>query len=88
MTSKATGKATGKAAENKPNTIEPSSQPTSHTDGVNIGCRDDGTVFLQFFSTIPGRLIENHRTMMSKAVSEKLIEVLCSTLEYYPVKPD
>jgi hypothetical protein len=61
-------------------------QPTTHTDGVHMGCRDDGSVFLQLFSDTPNKLIENHRTMMSAEAVTRVIDVLCDTLNYYPEK--
>lgn len=61
-------------------------QPTTHTDGIHMGCRQDGSVYLQLFSDTPEKLIENHRTMMSAEVVTRMIDVLCDTLDYYPEK--
>lgn len=60
--------------------------PTAFTDGVNIACRKDGAVLLQFISSTPDAIIENFRTIMTKDGVIELIKDLADSLDYYPVK--
>jgi hypothetical protein len=72
--------------DKKEKKIDYINQPTSHTDGINVGCRLEGSIYLQLFSDAPDRLIENHRTLMSRDVAIKLIDILCGALDHYPEK--
>ena len=60
--------------------------PTTFTDGVNIGCRSDGGILLQFVSETPDFYVENHRTVMTKEGITEFIESLCAAIDYYPEK--
>jgi hypothetical protein len=75
-----------KKSKTLPKKVEQSSLPTSHTDGVNIGVRGDGLVFLQLFSETPVCSIENHRTMMRREAAILLIDALAGALDHYPQK--
>lgn len=61
--------------------------PTAFTDGVNIACRVDGCVLLQFISDTPAVAIENFRTIMTRENVIQLINNLAKTLNHYPT-PD
>jgi len=61
--------------------------PTSFTDGFKIAIdKEHSMLLLQLLSATPEAVIENHRTKMSKAGVVKLIEALCSAIDYYPNK--
>lgn len=64
-----------------------SNTPTAFTDGVNIACRIDGCVLLQFISETPSVVIENFRTIMNKDNAIQLIDNLAKALSHYPT-PD
>ncbi len=55
--------------------------PTSFTDGINIGCRSDGMVFMQFYTDGPEATVESHRTMMTRACAENLAKSLKKALD-------
>jgi len=68
--------------------IKYSNTPTAFTDGVNIACRVDGSLLLQFISQTPDVWIENFRTVMGKEEIIELINDLASAVDYYPVKKE
>lgn len=64
-----------------------SNDPTSHTDAVHIAAKKSGDlVLMQFFSYIPNRIIENHRTMITLDNVKELIDDLAEMVDYYPIK--
>lgn len=64
-----------------------SNTPTAFTDNVNIACRIDGCVLLQFISDTPAIAFENFRTIMNKDNAIQLIDNLAKSLNHYPT-PD
>lgn len=70
-----------------PKMLHLSNTPTAFTDGVNIACRVDGCVLLQFISETPAVAIENFRTMMNRDNAIQLIDNLAKSLNHYPT-PD
>lgn len=70
-----------------PKMLHLSNTPTAFTDGVNIACRVDGCVLLQFISETPAVAIENFRTMMNRDNAIQLIDNLAKSLNHYPM-PD
>ena len=64
-----------------------SNTPTAFTDGVNIACRVDGCVLLQFISDTPAVAIENFRTIMNRDNAIQFIDNLAKSLNHYPT-PD
>jgi hypothetical protein len=60
--------------------------PTAFTDGVNIACRTDGGILLQFISTTPDAIHENFRTIMTKEGAIEFIDDLADSLDHYPIK--
>ncbi len=64
-----------------------SNTPTAFTDGINIACRIDGCVLLQFISDTPAVAIENFRTIMNRDNAIQLIDNLAKSLNHYPT-PD
>jgi hypothetical protein len=64
-----------------------SNTPTAFTDGVNVACRIDGCVLLQFISDTPTIAFENFRTIMNKDNAIQLIDNLAKALNHYPT-PD
>ena len=75
--------------QNKPVTkmMHVSNTPTAFTDGVNIACRIDGCVLLQFISDTPAIAFENFRTIMNRDNAIQLIDNLAKSLNHYPT-PD
>jgi hypothetical protein len=67
-----------------PKMLHLSNTPTSFTDGINIACRIDGCVLLQFISDTPAVAIENFRTIMNRDNAIQLIDNLAKSLKYYP----
>lgn len=67
-------------------TLHSTHTATSFTDGVNIACRSDGGVLLQFISETPDFFIDNHRTVLTKEGATELIDNLCDAIDYYPTK--
>jgi hypothetical protein len=67
-----------------PKMLHLSNTPTAFTDGVNIACRVDGCVLLQFISETPAVAIENFRTMMNRDNAIQLIDNLAKSLNHYP----
>jgi hypothetical protein len=59
---------------------------TAFSDIAQVAIRNDDIVYLQFFSDTPDAIIENFRTMMTKNNATKLLDILATTLDYYPVK--
>ncbi|WP_027360576.1 hypothetical protein [Desulforegula conservatrix] len=74
--------------KNLSDNIKYSNIPTAFTDGVNIACRVDGSLLLQFISQTPDVWLENFRTVMGKEEIIELINDLASAIDYYPVKID
>ncbi len=69
------------------NKITYSNTPTTFSDGVNIACRIDGSLLLQFISQTPDVWFENFRTVMGKDEIVEFIDDLASAIDYYPSKP-
>ena len=67
-----------------PKMLHLSNTPTAFTDGINIACRVDGCVLLQFISDTPAVAIENFRTIMNRDNAIQLIDNLAKSLNYYP----
>ena len=67
-----------------PKMLHLSNTPTAFTDGVNIACRVDGCVLLQFISETPAVAIENFRTIMNRDNAIQLIDNLAKSLNHYP----
>ena len=61
-----------------------SNLPTTFTDAVNIACRVDGCVLLQFISDTPAMAFENFRTVMTRDNAVQFIDNLARILEHYP----
>ena len=66
--------------------IRLSDTPTIFTDGVNIACRMDGGILLQFISETPDIIIENFRTVMVKDEAIEFLNNLAIALEHYPTE--
>jgi len=58
--------------------------PTSTTDAVRTAKRQDGSVMMQFISDAPDFQVENHRTVISSGLLERVIDTLCQVTDYYP----
>jgi hypothetical protein len=67
-----------------PKMLHLSNTPTAFTDGINIACRIDGCVLLQFISDTPAVAIENFRTIMNRDNAIQLIDNLAKSLNHYP----
>jgi hypothetical protein len=67
-----------------PKMLHLSNTPTAFTDGINIACRIDGSVLLQFISDTPAVAIENFRTIMNRDNAIQLIDNLAKSLNHYP----
>lgn len=61
---------------------------TSWVDTINVGVREDNMFLLRFLTNLPEGIFEQSRVMTSKEHVIKFIDLLCSTLDYYPVKKE
>lgn len=56
-------------------------------DNFQVGVREDNICLIRFLAALPEQLIEQSRIMTSRQNLMALIDLLCSTLNYYPEKP-
>lgn len=59
---------------------------TTFVDNLNIGLREDDVVLLRFLAHLPEGLTEEARFMVNKERLKVMINLLCSQIDYYPVK--
>lgn len=58
------------------------------SDFMRVYLRGDAPVImLNFYSVLPDRLVEAARVQTSVSHLQRMLEVLCSAVDYYPVKP-
>jgi len=55
-------------------------------DNFFVGMRSDNLVFLRFSANLPEASVEQTQIMTSKEHLKKFVDVLCSSLNYYPIK--
>ncbi|NOY69125.1 MAG: hypothetical protein GXP53_06485 [Deltaproteobacteria bacterium] len=60
--------------------------PSLWADNFQLGTREDGICMLRCLAVIPEGLVEQARIMTSRQHLVGLIDVLCSSLDYYPKK--
>lgn len=60
--------------------------PSLWADNFQLGTREDGICMLRCLAVIPEGLVEQARLMTSRQHLVGLIDVLCSSLDYYPKK--
>lgn len=59
---------------------------TVFVDNLNIRVRDDGFVLLRFLALLPEGLTEQARSIVHQKRLKAMIDLLCSGIDYYPVK--
>lgn len=59
---------------------------TLFVDNLNIGVREDGFVLLRFLAKLPEGLAEQARFVLHEKRLKAIIDLLCSSTNYYPVK--
>lgn len=59
---------------------------TLWTDALNIGITENNQCLLRFMSSLPEGILEQARVMTTKDNLMKFIDILCSSLDYYPTK--
>ena len=59
---------------------------TNWVDTINIGIREDNMFLVRFLTNLPEGIFEQSRVMTSKEHMIKFVDLLCSTLDYYPEK--
>lgn len=57
-------------------------------DNINIGMREDNITFIRFLTNLPEGMAEQVQIMTSKEHLKKFIDVLCSSVNYYPTKKE
>ena len=62
--------------------------PTLWVDGINVSVRKDDICLLRFFSTLPEGSFEQTKVMTSTHHLKAFADILCSSLDYFPQKPD
>lgn len=62
-------------------------ESTSMSDIVRANLRSNNTFLLQFISDVGEFQVENHRTVLIKETTIKLIDILCGISNHYPEKP-
>ena len=59
---------------------------TPWADGMNIAVREDNILFIRFSTSLPEGIFEQARLFTSKDFAIKMADILCKSLDYYPVK--
>lgn len=59
---------------------------TPWIDVTNMGLREDNIVFMRFCTNIPEGIFEQARILMSKKHAIQMVDSLCKSLDYYPIK--
>lgn len=57
-------------------------------DNINIGMRVDNITFIRFLTNLPEGIAEQVQIMTSKEHLKKFIDILCSSINYYPAKKE
>ncbi|MBF0378083.1 MAG: hypothetical protein HQK72_11445 [Desulfamplus sp.] len=57
---------------------------TNWIDNINIGVRDDNLLLIRFLTNLPEGIFEQYRLMTSKEHLKHFIDILCSSIHYYP----
>ncbi len=60
--------------------------PTIWVDNLNIGIRGDDICLLRFTTALPEGLVEQVKIMTSRERLRNFIDLLCSTIGYYPIE--
>ncbi|MCK5680433.1 hypothetical protein KAI46_06435 [bacterium] len=60
--------------------------PNSWIDNFNLGVRDDGVCLLRFATSLPEGHFEQSRILTSKDKLKMFADLICNTLDYFPVK--
>lgn len=59
------------------------------SDYMQVFLRSDTpVVMLRFYSSLPDRLIEAARVQTSTAHLQRMLDALCRTIDYYPVREE
>jgi hypothetical protein len=61
---------------------------TSWIDTINVGVREDNLLLIRFLTNLPEGIFEQSRVMTSKEHMKKFIDILCSSVDYYPTKDE
>lgn len=59
---------------------------TLFIDNLNITTREDGFILLRLLASLPEGLMEQGRFMVHHERLKVMIDLMCSQLDYYPVK--
>ena len=59
---------------------------TLFVDNLNMTTRDDGFAFLRFLALHPEGFTEQCRFMVHEKRLKVMIDLMCSLIDYYPVK--
>ena len=59
---------------------------TLFVDNLNMTTRDDGFAFLRFMALLPEGFTEQCRFMVHEERLKMMIDLMCSLIDYYPVK--
>ena len=60
--------------------------PTLFADTLTVNTRSDGFSLIRFTANLPEGLTEQARIMIPPESLKKMLDVLCSHSNYYPVK--
>ncbi len=56
-------------------------------DNVYVTTRRDGTHFIRLLTNLPEGLQEGYRMMVPDPALKRMLDTICSHLDYYPKKP-
>jgi hypothetical protein len=59
---------------------------TNWIDTFNIGVRNDNLLLIRFLTNLPEGIFEQSRILTSKENLKKFVDLVCSSLDYYPTK--
>lgn len=55
-------------------------------DNLHMAVREDGVCVIRLSTNLPEGIFEQLRFMTNKSQLEEFVEILCSTMNYYPTK--
>ena len=61
--------------------------PILYVDTIDTRRREDGVTYLSFATNIPDRIVEQVRIMVDGESLRGMIDDLCRTSGYFPVRP-
>ena len=73
----------------KPDALEVRLNPDLNpiwVDNFTVAMRDDSLALMRFSANLPEGSVEQTQMMTSKEHLKKIVDLLCASLNYYPIK--